>query len=404
MKHNWEYKKLGDICSFERGVTYSKKDESEVETDNIILRSNNIDLETYSLNTYDLKYLKADFYIKNEKRLKANSILICMSNGSLAHLGKTAFVSSDSHMAFGGFMGLIIPKTDNPKYISYFFRSKLYTEFLESLNRGANIRNLQFSRLSELEIPIPPTKVQEQIVAEMDNINEIISDCKEAIRNLDTLTQSLFYDCFGDPLTNPKGWNTATLDYVSSQISNGANAKIECDTYKTSGIMFFRCQNVWRNRIDYSDIVYVDEGFNNKFKSSSLKHNDLLVTKIGRLYTENSSLGRVSLYEGEDYKANLSGNLSFIRLNEKVRPKFILYILISSYFRDYVRNTTAGGIDKRALNNAQLKAFPIYIPPIELQEKFASRIEQIEQQKKDLEETIANMQTLLNSRMDYWFN
>ncbi|MDY4810496.1 MAG: restriction endonuclease subunit S, partial [Muribaculaceae bacterium] len=125
---------------------------------------------------------------------------------------------------------------------------------------------------------------------------------------------------------------------------------------------------------------------------------------IGRLFTENSSLGRVALYDGEDGAANLSGNLSFIRLKPIVAPKFILYILISDYFRDYVRNTTSGGIDKRALNNSQLKALPIYLPPLELQEKFAERIEQIDAQKKAVEETIANLQTLLDSRMDYWFN
>lgn len=97
--------------------------------------------------------------------------------------------------------------------------------------------------------------------------------------------------------------------------------------------MFFRCQNVWRNHFDLSDVVYVNEETNSKMKGSVLKHNDLLVTKIGRLFTENSSLGRVALYEGEDGKANLSGNLSFIRLKPTVVPKFILYILISVILR-----------------------------------------------------------------------
>ena len=69
-----------------------------------------------------------------------------------------------------------------------------------------------------------------------------------------------------------------------------------------------------------------------------------------------------------------------------------------------MRNTTSGGIDKRALNNSQLKELQIYLPPLELQEKFADRIEQIEAQKKVLENTIAELQTLLDSRMDYWFN
>lgn len=253
-------------------------------------------------------------------------------------------------------------------------------------------------------IPLPPLEEQQRIVAELDRINAVMEDCRQLLRTLDTLAQSLFYDSFGDPISNPKAWPTCNLGDVAEKISNGANTKIGLDTYKPEGIMFFRCQNVWRNKFDLSDIVYIDEDTNLKMKGSILKHNDLLVTKIGRLFTENSSLGRVALYEGEDGKANLSGNLSFIRLKPNVSPKFILYILISDYFREYVRNTTVGGIDKRALNNSQLKSLPIYLPPLELQQQFARRIEAIEAQKKAVEKTIATLQTLLDSRMDYWFN
>lgn len=284
----------------------------------------------------------------------------------------------------------------------------IFPKFLYHFLKWYNVPSLGYARhfklVKEAYYPAPPMEVQEQIVAELDKINEVIEDCRELLRNLDALAKSIFYDFFGDIYHNPKRWISTTLGDVSEKISNGANTKIELDTYKKEGIAFFRCQNVWRNRLDMSDIVFVDNETNAKMKNSILKHNDLLVTKIGRLFTENSSLGRVALYDGADGAANLSGNLSFIRLKPIVAPKFILYILISDYFRDYVRNTTSGGIDKRALNNSQLKALPIYLPPLSLQEKFASRIEQIEAQKKAVEETMENLQTLLNSRMDYWFN
>ena len=169
--------------------------------------------------------------------------------------------------------------------------------------------------------------------------------------------------------------------------------------------MYFRCQNVWRNRFDYSDLVYIDEETNKKMKSSSLKHNDFLITKIGRINTENSSLGRISLYEGEDNKANLSGNLCFARLKNNIaNHKFILYILISNRFRDYIRRTTVGGIDKRALNVKQISSFPIILPPLSLQQEFAKRIELIEQQKAQISSTIKDLETLLASRMQYWFD
>lgn len=227
---------------------------------------------------------------------------------------------------------------------------------------------------------------------------------KEQLKDLDKLAQSIFYEMFGDPVENNREWTIQHLGDLCDKISNGYNAKLEEDTYKSEGIMYFRCQNVWRNHFDYSDLVYIDENTNQKMKSSSLKHNDFLITKIGRINTENSSLGRVSLYEGEDDKANLSGNLCFARLKQGAAVhKFILYILISNQFRNYIRRTTVGGIDKRALNVRQICSFPIISPPLPLQHLFAHRIEQIEHQKSEVQKAITDLETLLASRMQYWF-
>ena len=150
-------------------------------------------------------------------------------------------------------------------------------------------------------------------------------------------------------------------------------------------------------------MVYIDEETNNKMKSSVLKHNDLLITKIGRINTENSSLGRVSIYTGEDNKANLSGNLCYIRLLDVVNPIFVLHIMVSNFFRDYIRRTTVGGTDKRALNSPQIGRFPIILPPLPLQQSFARKIEAIEAMKSKVKEAKKEAETLLAARMQYWF-
>ena len=291
---------------------------------------------------------------------------------------------------------IISPKQDlNAKFLLYYLQ-------------WYKIPNLGYSRhyklLKELNIPLPPKSTQLAIVSELDKINELIRLKKEQLKDFDNLAQSLFYEMFGDPVENEKGWTIQHLGDLCDKISNGYNAKLEEDTYKSEGIMYFRCQNVWRNHFDYSDLVYIDENTNQKMKSSSLKHNDFLITKIGRINTENSSLGRVSLYEGEDDKANLSGNLCFARLKQGAAVhKFILYILISNQFRNYIRRTTVGGIDKRALNVRQICSFPIISPPLPLQHLFAQRIEHIEHQKSEVQKAITDLETLLASRMQYWF-
>ena len=207
----------------------------------------------------------------------------------------------------------------------------------------------------------------------------------------------------GDPIENEKGWEVKTLKNISEKITSGNNAKLAIGTYKSEGIPYFRCQNVWKNRIDFKDMVYIDEETNQKLKSSVLKHNDLLITKIGRINTENSSLGRVSIYKGEDFQANLSGNLCFIRLLDSVNPIFVLNIMISNYFRDYIRRTTVGGTDKRALKSPQIGRFPIILPPLPLQQSFARKIEAIEAMKSKVREAKKEAETLLAARMQYWF-
>lgn len=287
-----------------------------------------------------------------------------------------------------------------PKFLYYFCLDYNF----ERHNKAVTIPSLTKADLLKIDIPLPPKSTQLAIVSELDKINELIRLKKEQLKDLDKLAQSIFYEMFGDPVENEKGWTIQHLGDLCDKISNGYNAKLEEDTYKSEGIMYFRCQNVWRNHFDYSDLVYIDENTNQKMKSSSLKHNDFLITKIGRINTENSSLGRVSLYEGEDDKANLSGNLCFARLKQGAAVhKFILYILISNQFRNYIRRTTVGGIDKRALNVRQISSFPIISPPIPLQQLFAQRIEQIEHQKSEVQKAITDLETLLASRMQYWF-
>ena len=109
MKDGCEYKGLGEVATFYRGLTYKREDEVDT-SDNCVLRSNNIDLESMSLIFDELKFIRHDFVVPDDKKLKANSVFVCMSNGSKQHVGKVAYIKDDMDYAFGGFMGLIVPK------------------------------------------------------------------------------------------------------------------------------------------------------------------------------------------------------------------------------------------------------------------------------------------------------
>ena len=191
---------------------------------------------------------------------------------------------------------------------------------------------------------------------------------------------------------------------MSSLICNGNTPKGGSEVYVKEGFLFLRSQNVWKNRLELDDVAYIDEQTHAKLKKSVLMHNDLLITKTGRVNTENSSLGRTALFEGEDGSANINGHVYLVRLKKGMLHKFVLYILISNSYRELIRKTCVGGIDKRQLNRDHIEDFPIIFPPMDLQEKFVMRIEKIKKKKKQLNSTIIDLETLLASRTQYWFD
>ena len=377
MREGWEYKKLGEVCDIYQPNTISTE-----------MLVNNGKYYVYGANGIIGKY--------NEFNHENSEILLTCRGATCGTIN-----ISEPYSWINGNAMVIHRKSDslNFDFLKYLMSSLDYSLIIT----GAAQPQITRAKLTPVKICIPQLSTQLSIVSELDMITEMISKYDEQLKELDKLSQSIFYEMFGDPVENEKGWEVKTLKNISEKITSGNNANLATGTYKSEGIPYFRCQNVWKNRIDFKDMVYIDEETNQKLKSSVLKHNDLLITKIGRINTENSSLGRVSIYTGEDFQANLSGNLCFIRLLDTVNPIFVLNIMISNYFRDYIRRTTVGGTDKRALKSPQIGRFPIILPPLPLQQSFARKIEAIEAMKSKVKEAKKEAETLLAARMQYWF-
>lgn len=377
MKHNWTQKCLGDLCQMKSG-SFISADELDDSFEFPCFGGNGIRgrIQKYS---HD-----GDFIIIG--RVGALCGNVNQFNGKF-YATEHAIVASPLTSFISKWLYYVLSNADLHRYA-----------------KGAAQPVISVGTLKTIEIYVPPISVQQQIVAELDKINGVIADCRELLLKLDTLAKSLFYDYFGDPVTNPKGWHTLPLKKLSTLITNGTTPKGGQAVYVDSGITFFRSQNVWRNRIIYDDIVYLDESTNAAMKGSMLKHNDILITKTGRINTENSSLGRSALFTGEDDTANINGHVYLVRLDGSIEPRFVLSILLTESYRDLIRKVCVGAIDKRQLNLTHIQQFPIILPPLEIQKNYVKSIEAIEKQKATVEETIKKMQTLLDSRMDYWFN
>ena len=287
------------------------------------------------------------------------------------------------------------------KYMYYYLLSKI--DIIGKMFRGVGIKHLNKNEFLKLDISIVDKESQNKIIANLDIVNTIIELKKEQLKEYDNIVKSQFVEMFGDPISNPMKWKVKKLGELSNKVMSGNTPKGGDRVYVSSGIEFYRSQNVWKNKIEKDDIAYIDEETHKRMLKSSLKHNDLLITKTGRINTENSSLGRTALYVGEDDKANINGHVYLVRLNKGENHEFILRILISDEYREYIRSVCVGGIDKRQLNKEHIENFPIIYPPIELQNQFADIVKQIDKQKFEIEKSLKEMQELYESLMEKYF-
>ena len=286
-----------------------------------------------------------------------------------------------------------------PRYLFYFCKKFDF----EKLNKTVTIPSLTKSDLLKIKIDLPVILEQQDVVDRLSKIEAVIELRKQELSVLDDLIKARFVEMFGDAVANPMHWPVKKLKELSVQINSGNTPKGGSENYVEEGITFFRSQNVWKDRLEMDDIAYIDATTHASMKRSSLKHGDILMTKTGRINTENSSLGRAALYDGEDDMANVNGHVYFIRLKDGVNNKFVLRILVSPEYRELIRSVCVGGIDKRQLNKEHIEDFPIICPPSDMVDDYILFVEQVDKSKVAVQKALEETQVLFDSLMQQYF-
>ena len=278
-----------------------------------------------------------------------------------------------------GLAAISIKDEAERNYVFHLLKAK--NKELNSKGTGSTFKAIGKNVLEEVLVPQISPKEQQKRMSIMDYLESIIRKRREQLLFLDKLIKARFVEIFGDAVTNPMKWPVKKLKDLAVQINSGNTPKGGSENYVDKGITFFRSQNVWKDRLEMNDIAYIDPATHASMSRSSLKHGDILMTKTGRINTENSSLGRAAIYIGEDDKANVNGHVYFIRLKPEVNNKFVLRILVSSEYRNLIRSVCVGGIDKRQLNKEHIEDFPIICPPSDMVDKYIAFVEQIDKSK-----------------------
>ena len=251
---------------------------------------------------------------------------------------------------------------------------------VDGMVNGATRQKLTQAAMRKMQIPSRSLEEQLHIVDELNRIVKIKEQRQQELQLLDDLIKARFVELFGNPFDTTR-WNVKELKDVSESMIDGSN--VNPDYYESEGdVLFLRIQNVWRNEFRLDDSVYISQDINiEQYYDTSLKTGDLLITKIGRYYTKDSSLGRVSVYRGKDDGANYSNNIMRVRLNGSMNSEFVNVLLNLEDYQTFIKRTSKGGTDKRALSKSLIGSYPIIMPPKELQDEFADFIKQVDKSK-----------------------
>ena len=389
MRKGWEYKKLGEVATFingDRGKNYpSAKDfvESGVPFINAGHLNNGII-------SYDkMNYITINKYnsLGSGKIIK-NDILFCL-RGSL---GKYAIVAEDSMGAIASSLVIIRPfqNADN-RFIAHFLSSAKIKEYIAKNNNGSSQPNLSAKSVASFIIPLPTLSTQLAIVSELDKINELIRLKKEQLKDFDNLAQSLFYEMFGDPVENEKGWEVKKLGEIAKS-AIGLTYKPENVTEELSGTVVLRSSNIQNSILDFNDIVRVNVLVK---EDKMVNDGDILMCSRNGSFR---LVGKVALIKGLKERMSYGAFMTIIR--SPYNPYLFEYFKTPA-FRQYLitgKTTTVNQITVKMLNNLTLP-----LPPLSLQQLFAQRIEQIEREKSEVQKSIQDLETLLASRIQYWF-
>ncbi len=377
MRKGWEYKKLGEIAKCAIGLTYKPENVTEELSGTIVLRSSNIQNSILDFNDI----VRVNVPVKEDKIVKDGDILMCSRNGSIRLVGKVALIKNlKERMSYGAFM-TIIRSQYNP-YLFEYFKTPAFRQYLIA-GKTTTVNQITVKMLNNLTIPLPPKSTQLAIVSELDKINELICLKKEQLKDFDNLAQSLFYEMFGDPVENEKGWEVKKIKDIAKYYNGVAH---EQDVDKDGNFVLINAKFI------------SSEGQIKKY--TSIQRFPLLKNDIVMVLSDlpnGKSLAKCFLID-EDNKYTLNQRICCFRGFEGSSVYLKNIINRNPYLLSF-----DNGKGQTNLRKGDVEKIPIPLPPLSLQRLFAQRIEQIEREKSEVQKSIQDLETLLASRMQYWF-
>lgn len=319
------------------------------------------------------------------------------------HIKRTWIINSSSKLRkIGSGEWMIFNHPDfEPKFLKYFLQSeRFHSQMMRTLSGvGGSLMRARPSEVAKIKIPLPPLPIQKKIAEALEKADKLRQLRQEQLNKLDELLQSTFLDMFGDPVTNPKGWEVKTLgedlEVLTDYHANGSYAILnENVTLKKSTDYAYMVRTTDLENENYiDDVVYIDEHAYEYLSKTKVFGGEIIINKIG-------SAGKVYHMPILNKPVSLGMNSFLLRFNENVDHTFMYYQLKSSYCEYEIQKRVKGAVTKTIRKDA-IREIPVIIPPKKEQEIF---LEFCHSQTRLLEHLGSqNLSELFNSLMQKAF-
>lgn len=383
----WRFSRLAELCESNAPIMYGiLQPGPEIDAGIPYVRPTEIDEDGIRLS--QIKRTTPEIAARYRRStLKPGDLLITI----VGTLGRIAVVPPElegANITQSSARIRLAPGVADMRYIRQVLRSPVAVEQYESNKLGTGVPRLNIHHVRDLQIPLPPLAEQRQIAEVLDRAEALRAKRRAALAQLDTLTQSLFLDLFGDPATNPKGWPIGTVSDLLESASYGTSEKAG-----TSGeFPVLRMNNITRTgKLDLTDL---------KFMNLPLRLRDRYLVKAGDvLFNRTNSadlVGKTAICRGTEPMA-YAGYLVRLRVNSQNDPEYLWAFLNTDYSKRMLRGMCKSIIGMANINATEIQAMKVPEPPLSVQRELAKRIAAVEELKSTHRASLASLDALFAS-------
>lgn len=391
--------RISDITETINGLWVGKKPPFKTVA---VIRNTNFTKDC-RLDLTNVAYLDVEEKQFSKRKLYPGDIIIEKSGGSDKQpVGRPIlFDIPDGDYSFSNFTSVLRVR-DRSVVLPEYLQIAIYGEYLQGVTRKmqsktTGIHNLDFNSFKNIEIPIPSIREQERIVYELNKAKAILLKKGQQLDILDELELSIFYDSFGNPVSNPLEWDSAPMSDVTSLITDGSHYSPKDEEMGT--IPMLSVKNMGARGFDYTDCKMISQEEFKKLEAAGCKPmpDDVLVAKDGSYFK------KIFVHQSEAPQAILS-SIAIVRPDQtKVTPEFLCSLLSTPDIYNLVEERYLTGTAIKRVILKGLRQLKIIVPPMEMQKQFSKKIWRINAQRRLIEESVVEAQKLFDSRMNYYF-